>query len=315
MTPVDVVTGVSGLIGRALAAELRGQGSWVCGVDVAPSTDADIDEYVQADLRDPSAAVAALSPTSRPGPVWVWHLAAHHGGVAYAAGNAAAILADNLRIDANVCEAARTNGAARLLYASSVAVYPVVPHTGRWVESNAYPASPCDDYGWSKLTGERLAASVAGSTVVRLENCYGPPAPDGDRDGVLPGLCRRAHQVPPGGVLDVWGDPTVERAFLWVDDAVAALIAVMAAGTSATYNVTSSEYVTIGHVAELVAEISGKGLVVRAGVTPGGRHRPRLDDCAIRGLGWAPAVPLREGVARLYEATAGPAHAAQAVEP
>jgi nucleoside-diphosphate-sugar epimerase len=303
---VDVVTGAAGLIGRALVAELRRQGSWVRGVDLgAGDPNLDIDDYVRADLRDPSQASGALSrPGGGSAAVRVWHLAAHHGGVAYMRRNGPAVLADNVRIDANVTLAAETLGYDRVLYASSVAVYPTTPDSRRTAEADAHPAMPPDGYGWAKLTGERLVTSTRNPRIARLENCYGPPAADPERDGVLLGLCRRAAAAEQGSTLDVWGDPATERAFLWVDDAVRALVAVMSSDREAPVNVSSGEYVTIGHVAQLVCDVSGKNIRPRPTSEPSdgvaGRQRPHLDDRVIRSLGWSPQVTLDQGIRRLY---------------
>lgn len=304
----DVVTGVSGMIGWQLAGRLRAAGHWVRGIDSKPAAARlDVDEFVRVDLRDPAACAAAMDP----GPDddrQVWHLAANHGGVAYSATNPGSILADNVRIDANIATAARRFGYHRLLYTSSVAVYPPGYSGSPAVESAAYPAQPSNEYGWSKLIGERIIATVATERlsvrIARLENCYGPGELDAGRAAVVPSLCIRAATTDTDQPLEVWGSGDTERAFTWVDDAVEALVVLMAAGHEDPINVSTGEYVTIQQVAELVCHAAGKIVGPQSVPGPNGAPRDRLDARLIRELGWRPAVSLQEGVERLYQWTA-----------
>ncbi len=302
----NVVTGACGLIGRRLVATLRGAGHWVRGVDLDLTVGGlDIDEFYKTDLRDPGACEAALELGPDDDDPQIWHLAANHGGVAYSATSPAALLADNVRIDANVSTAASRFGYQRLLYASSVAVYPSGVTGCATVEADAYPANPPSEYGWSKLIGERIVAAADGvnglsTRIARLENCYGPGEIDPSRASVIPSLCLRAAAAAPGEPLEVWGRGEIERSFIWVDEAVEALAMVMAAGHPTPVNVSTGEYVTIQHLAGLVCQIASKGLVPQMVPGPDGAPRDRLDATVLRSLGWQPTITLREGVSHLY---------------
>ena len=55
-------------------------------------------------------------------------------------------------------------------------------------------------------------------------------------------------------------------------------------------------------LAQTVADVVGfKGTLRYDATKPDGTPRKLLDVSRIRGLGWSPRVPLREGIARTYE--------------
>ena len=105
-----LVTGATGMLGRALAAELRG-----AGMDVIALGSAD------ADLRDADAAIAVFA---RAGPDIVYHLAGRVRGIMRQRrrprGEA---YLDNVRINTNAVEAARLAGARKVVAMGSVAIY------------------------------------------------------------------------------------------------------------------------------------------------------------------------------------------------
>src|SRR5205085_3569645 len=116
-----LVTGAGGFIGHHLVSYVKRRGGWVRGVDLAPPQYAptDADEFLQRDLRDPSAAREALDGISE-----VYALAADMGGMGYISANHARILHTNALINLNTLEAARAAGASRYLFTSSACVYP-----------------------------------------------------------------------------------------------------------------------------------------------------------------------------------------------
>ena len=278
------------MIGQRLATRLRSQGHWVRGVDIAPpGRGADVDEFIRADLRDPSACAIALDPLPDTDDREIWHLAAVTGPIA-SSGDA---LADNVRIDANVASSAVRFDYRRLLYASSTAA-------ATSVANGAEPATRgLADNGWSKLTGERIVAAVADrvpALVARLGSCYGPE--EDAQPGSVTDLCRRVADASSGDTLEVTAG--VEQAFLWVDDAIEALLILMESSQPAPVNIVGAELTTPQQLAELLCQVSGKTLRLATGPAmmpcPG-----NLDDSAITNLGWRPTTALAEGVRRLYE--------------
>lgn len=129
---------------------------------------------------------------------------------------------------------------------------------------------------------------------------YGPGQTDPVQAGVVSSLCLRAGLADPDGPLEVWGDPDTERAFIWVDDAIDALVTLMASDHPDPVNIGTGEYVTIQGLAELVCRTADKRLIARMIPGPSGAPRDRLDTGLIRSLGWQPTINLAQGVDRLY---------------
>lgn len=146
-------------------------------------------------------------------------------------------------------------------------------------------------------------------------NLYGP----GDNydlraSHVLPALIRKAHEAKQRGdeALVVWGTGTPLREFLFSDDMAEACIALLRLGNAqfnaaiGTYpplvNIGSGTDLTIRALAELVCEVVGfKGRLSFDSSKPDGTPRKLMDNGRVTKLGWAPRVPLREGVRLAYE--------------
>jgi nucleoside-diphosphate-sugar epimerase len=64
-TPTAVVVGVTGIIGRAIAAKLAERGGWrVIAVTRSGGTVPGVDEAIAVDLRDPEEARRRLTPAA-----------------------------------------------------------------------------------------------------------------------------------------------------------------------------------------------------------------------------------------------------------
>jgi nucleoside-diphosphate-sugar epimerase len=109
-----------------------------------------------------------------------------------------------------------------------------------------------------------------------------------------------------GAPMEVHGDGEQSRDFTYVADAVEATL--LAAGAPAeacggAYNVAGGVRVTVRELAALVAAAAGSELAIRhLPPRPGDVRHSQADLEAARSrLGYAPGVPLREGLRRLWE--------------
>ena len=105
----------------------------------------------------------------------------------------------------------------------------------------------------------------------------------------------------------VRSDGSPERDFLYVEDAVAAYLAISAAigrgeGLGEAFNAGGGEPHRVLDVVELICRLAGSGVRpdIRGSGTPSGEiDRQWVDFSKLRGLtGWAPHVPLEDGLRR-----------------
>jgi UDP-glucose 4-epimerase len=139
--------------------------------------------------------------------------------------------------------------------------------------------------------------------VLRLTNTYGPRMRVKDDRQTFLGSWLRA--VITGEPIRVFGDGTQRRDFTYVDDAVRALLlaATRDHAGGRVFNLGGERVIELRELAELLVSINGGG-EYRLEPFPPDRKSIDIgdyvaDDGAIReGLGWAPTVPLDDGLAR-----------------
>ena len=91
-------------------------------------------------------------------------------------------------------------------------------------EASAYPAQPDSDYGWEKLTSEKLYLAAARNTglitrIGRYHNVYGPESDfEGVRAKSVAALARKVIQA--DNEVEIFGTGDQVRTFLHIDDCV-----------------------------------------------------------------------------------------------
>jgi GDP-D-mannose 3', 5'-epimerase len=301
-----VVCGAGGFIGHHLVRQLKDDGFWVRGVDVkAPGWSASAaDEFVVCDLRDATAALAALDVAG--GTDHVYQLAADMGGMGFIHSAEADIMRNSVLINAHLIDAASRIGVGRYFYASSVCVYrDMQPGETELTEDDAYPALPDNEYGWEKLYTERMVQAFGRNhgfqtRIARFQNCYGPEGTwDGGREKAPAALCRKVAQSTDGRV-EVWGDGTAVRNFVYVADLVRAVRMLVDSDQAEPTNIGTREYVTVKELLDVVAQVAGKHItpVWVEGVV--GVQSRNFSNDRIESLGWQPRFPLRDGLALTY---------------
>jgi GDP-D-mannose 3',5'-epimerase len=305
-----LVTGGAGFIGHHLTNALRRRGHWVRSVDIRAGEfgEIDADEFALVDLRRPEDAKRATDGVEH-----VYALAADMGGMGYIAQHDARILHDNSLIDVNTVEAARANGVARLLYASSACIYPEYRQTETDVaplaEDEAYPAAPQDAYGWEKLLAERLCTYYRqdfglDTRIVRFHNIYGPEgAWDGGREKAPAALSRKIATAKLTGSheIEIWGDGRQTRSFCYIDDCLEGMYRLMQSDYHQPLNIGQDRLIAIDDLAALIARIAEWPVRLRHVPGPQGVRGRNSDNTRLRQvLGWEPAVALEEGLAKTY---------------
>jgi UDP-glucose 4-epimerase len=170
----------------------------------------------------------------------------------------------------------------------------------------AHPVRPTDVNGINKMAGEWyhvLYHNVYGirACSLRLTNTYGPGMRIKDARQTFLGIWIR--RVLEGQPFEVWGGEQL-RDFNYVDDAVDAMLlaATSDAAPGQVYNLGDREVVSLRALADLLVRVAGTGRYeVKA--FPPERKRIDIGDYyaafdRFGALGWAPRVPLAEGLRR-----------------
>jgi nucleoside-diphosphate-sugar epimerase len=210
-----------------------------------------------------------------------------------------------------VLEFARAHGARRLLFTSSGAVYGKQPPELTHIPED-YPGAPLttdtgSPYGQAKRASEFLCAMYARQhqfavLIARLFAFAGPCLPL-DQNFAVGNFIRDALA---GGPIQVKGDGTTCRSYLYAADLAVWLWQILLHGTSCRpYNVGSGQSVTIAELAGTVAELaSPRGSIDIAQKSTPGAPPSRYVPCVARAereLGLRPLIGFEQGVQRMYE--------------
>jgi len=292
------VAGHRGMVGSALMRRLDGMG---CRLLTAGRA--------QADLRRQGEVEAWMAET-RPEAVFV--AAATVGGIMANATRPAEFLYDNLMIEANVVEAARRTGVAKLLFLGSSCIYPrLAPQPISEEALLTGPLEPTNEwYAIAKIAGIKLCQSYRrqyGCDFISAmpTNLYGPNDNfDLAQSHVLPALMRKFDDARIAGApsVEIWGTGTPRREFLYVDDLADAAVFLMERYSGdVPHNVGTGSDVTIRELAETVADVVGfRGELLFDTAKPDGTPRKLLNVERLNGLGWRARIGLREGIEQTY---------------
>jgi nucleoside-diphosphate-sugar epimerase len=173
------------------------------------------------------------------------------------------------------------------------------------------PVAPPDANGVSKFAGEQywmLEHRVRGRPVVslRLTNCYGPRLRIRDARQTFLGIWIRC--VLEGRPFEVWGGSQL-RDMTYVDDVTDAFIraAECREAHGRIFNIGGSPPASLTELADLVVRLAGPPAHYTTREFPADRARIDIgsyhaDDRAFRSAtGWAPRVPLEEGIGRTLD--------------
>jgi nucleoside-diphosphate-sugar epimerase len=286
------VSGDAGFIGSHLSDALTQRGDEAHGLDIANGPQFDALDFFRTDDTRFDLAI---------------HCAAVIGGREGIDGSPLAV-ATNLALDAWYFNWLVRTGTPRAVYFSSSACYPTylqdplcrdALHEDLIGLDSDFIGTPDAVYGWSKLTGERLAAyaRAAGVDVLVLRPFSGFGELQG-MDYPFPSIvARAARREDP---LDIWGDGEQVRDWIHVDDIVAVTLAALDAGEQGPLNLGTGIPTSFNQLAAMVVEQVGDGY------SPQLRHlldKPtgvayRVADPARMLAIHKPAVTLAEGIRR-----------------
>jgi GDP-L-fucose synthase len=290
-----VVAGATGLAGSAIVRAYEKAGKEVIGVNRSV-----------CDLLDRDATIDFIKKTK---PEIVVDAAAKVGGIGANNAYPVEFLADNVRIQSNLMEAAHAADVEKFIFLGSSCIYP--RDCAQPIKEEYLLTGPLEEtnsaYAVAKIAGIELIKSFRkeyGRSWISLM----PTSLYGINDNfelqgshVLPAFIRRFVEAAEknASVETLWGSGSPKREFLHVDDLAAAVVHLGKNYDSSEHlNIGTGEDLTIKELAELVAELAGfNGELAWDSSKPDGTPRKVLDVSKAKALGWVPKISLRDGVA------------------
>ncbi len=303
-----LVTGGGGFIGSHLVETLLARGQQVRVLDDFSTGKRDNlrpfggrVELVEGSVTNPAAVREAVRDVR-----WVFHLAALPS-VQQSVEDPASVHEACATGTLHVLDQARRAGVGRVVYAASSSAYGDLPGAMRY---EGEPVGPTSPYGAAKLAGEHYCqcfTSVYGLETVRVRffNIFGPRQ---DAKSPYSGVIALFSSIMASGKAPtVHGDGLQSRDFVYVADAVQALIKgaeAPAAAVGNVYNIGTGVSTTVLDLVKHLNNVLGTNLQAQHGPPRAGDIRHSLADIsrARRDLGYEPSVPFEEGLRRTLAA-------------
>ena len=265
-----IVTGASGFIGHKVMEELLRRGLNACAVSRKPvkfKNSLIVDDYLQTPSGD-----ILIHLADNPNRIKVNQIGDNYL-------NEAKFLASKLIL----------KDYKRIFFASSAVVYG---------DNDERPHKPKDEvfasdiYSRSKLECEELFLTHNNSVIARFSNLYGFGM---SAENVVTKII---NQLVSSNQIRIWNDKPI-RDFLWIDDAVNAIIE-MALGTSkGVYNVAAGRSTSIHELINTAIKVSNNYSHFNIKVTqPSDKNSSILLDISdtIDSFNWLPNVKLEDGI-------------------
>ncbi|MBI5202841.1 MAG: NAD-dependent epimerase/dehydratase family protein [Elusimicrobia bacterium] len=292
-SPVFLVTGAAGQIGRAMTALLDREGIAHLDVTRRPSPGA-----FACDLSDPSC-IERLAEFCRSS-THVVHLAARISAEKDLARSYSEQFAVNAGATLNLLKALPAS-VRHISFASSFTVYGAARTPA--VDEH-HPLQPTSGYALGKLAAERYLADYAGRSgtalaCLRYTSVFGPgPAPG----RAIPSMIERLLD---GLAPQVYGDGRARRDYLYVDDVCRATLAASLKDAEGVFNVGSGVGTSTAELARTLVRLSVAAsepvfLPLAPGTPPPWSIVYDIGKTS-RVLGVEPAVSLEEGLRRTMD--------------
>ncbi len=294
------VAGHRGLVGSAIVRSLKEKGY----ENILVRT------HKELDLTDQAEVFGFFRKEK---PEYVVLAAARVGGINANNSFPADFIYENSIIQCNVIKASHDNKVKKLLFLGSSCIYPKmapqpIPEsallTGSLEETN-------EGYAIAKISGLEMCKFFKrqyGDDFISCmpTNLYGPNDNfDLENSHVLPAMIRKFHEAKVSGAeyVELWGDGSPLREFLYVDDMADACVYLLENYSGEEHvNIGTGKEITIKALAELVRDTVGfKGEIRWNTDMPNGTPRKLCDVSKLHNIGWKEKVELPEGIRKEYE--------------
>ncbi len=302
-----LITGGAGFIGSHTAEALLARGMKVCVLDnlsngKASNLPAEALASGQLKIVEGDVRNAATVDVAVQGMDAVLHLAAQVS-VQRSVTDPVASSGHNITGFLHVMDAVRRHRVARLVYASSAAVYGIPASLPLSEDATPRPLSP---YGLEKLVNDQYAELFRtlygiSSIGMRYFNVYGPRQdPTSPYAGVI---SKFANGLQTGTPLRVFGDGAQTRDFVYVGDVAQANVRALEASVQGVLNVGTGRTVSLVELIQAMAQAFGAKPHVRyEPASPGDiPHSASSTSRLVQTLAWQPSTSLIDGLGVLAQ--------------
>lgn len=295
-----LVTGGSGQLGKSLKR--------VAGRDF-PDLDMVFLSSSDADLRDKGACLDVFQS----GYDAVIHAAARVGGIQSNIDHPVEYLADNLLINTHVINAAFDTGVENFVFIGSSCMYPK-DYRQPLVETDVL-AAPLEEtnegYALAKISGAKHCEYISRTTgrayrTLVPSNLYGLDDHfDSEASHLVAAIVSKVGQAVRTGSdeIEIWGDGTARREFLFSDDLSAFILANLGKLKSLPQmlNLGYGDDCSVSDYYKAVAEIAGfEGRFTYDTSRPAGMKQKLMDSSLAKAHGWSPPTTLHDGLKATY---------------
>jgi len=271
-----MVTGGAGFLGSCVVEKLRRRE----GPEIFVPRSMDYDLREQKDIQ---RAIRDAAPDI------IIHLAARVGGIGANRAHPAEYFYDNLMMGVQLLHEAWRAGVSKFVAIGTVCAYPKftpLPFQEDYLW-DGYPEETNAPYGLAKkmllVQSQAYREQYGYNSIFLLPvNLYGPHdnfAPDSSH--VIPALIKKCVEATERGdqAIEVWGDGSPTREFLYVEDAAEAiLLAAEHYDQSWPVNLGSGSEISIKELVETIARLTGfAGQILWDHTKPNGQPRRMLD--------------------------------------
>jgi GDP-L-fucose synthase len=299
-----LVTGGTGMIGRSLVKSLLNDGAdvTIVSLDDFRSDNKEL-RFIKSDLREFSNCINLCKNKDI-----VFHLAGVKGSPDMTKKKPASFFVPTITFNTNILEASRRCNVENVLYTSSIGVY---SPSKNFIEEDVWKTFPSENdrfAGWAKRMGELQAEAYSIEdgyskiSIVRPANIYGPHDNfDPNNAMVIPSLINKA--INSKGILDVWGDGSPIRDFLFADDCADAMKLILKKNITYPINIGSGTGVSIKKIVEVIVEnLPEKKLEINWDTSkPSGDKIRLMNIDKIKKLGFVSKVDINQGIRKTIE--------------
>jgi GDP-L-fucose synthase len=244
----------------------------------------------------------------------VIHLAATVGGIGINREKPGEFFYDNLMMGVQLMEAARQAGVGKFVAIGTICAYPKFTPIPFREENlwDGYPEETNAPYGLAKkmllVQGQAYRQQYGFQSIYLLPvNLYGPSDNFDPRSShVIPALIKKCVDAieRSAPAIEVWGDGSPTREFLYVEDAAAGIVlAAEHYDGDEPVNLGSGMEISIRDLVETIARLTGyNGDIVWDSTKPNGQPRRQLDvSRAEQFFGFRARTSFEEGLRRTIE--------------